>query len=144
MSKQTTIHTNTTPTFPPPVLNRTYYCTYLYVLWHVFVRMGMYLVCFGMYFKSVWHTGLRRGMVVLVRIGYVFARILVCFYPYCVIVFMICTYLSVLTFSIMLSQAHIGICIGIYWYIWSMYWYVFVSIWSSRHVLIPGFTPHHL
>ena len=65
---------------------------YWYVFVYVFARFGMYLVCFGMYSKPLWHTGFRRAQVVLVRVGYVFARILVCIDPYIVNLHMLSTY----------------------------------------------------
>ena len=51
MQIQTIIHTNTTPTFPPLVSNRTRIGMFVFV--YVFARFSTYLVCFGMYFISV-------------------------------------------------------------------------------------------
>ena len=91
---------------------------YWYVFVYVFARFGMYLVCFGMYSKPLWHTGLRRAPVVLVRIVYVFARILVCIDPYIGSIH-----------TKMTSILWICICsarIGLYWSCWyclCTYWY---------------------
>ena len=75
---------------------------YWYVLWYVLVCFWYVLVCFGMYLKPFWHTGFRRAPVVLVRIVYVFARILVCIDPYIVILHILGTYWSVLKLLVLL------------------------------------------
>ena len=83
---------------------------YWYVFVYVFARFSTYLVCFGMYFFSVWHTGLRRAPVVLVRIVYVFARILVCIDPYIVNLHMLSTYWFVLKLLVLFMHVLIPIC----------------------------------
>jgi len=91
---------------------------YWYVLWYVLVCFWYVLVCFGMYLKPLWHTGLGRAQVVLVRIGYVLARIWVCIDPY---IGSIHTKMTRILWICICSAR-----IGMYWSCWyclCTYWY---------------------
>jgi len=98
---------------------------YWYVLWYVLVCFWYVLVCFGMYLKPFWHTGFRRAPVVLVRIVYVFARILVCIDPYIVILHMLSTYWSVL--KLLVSFMHVS-------------WLIPIHVYTYQYTYVPEHT----